>query len=177
MSENRTPFPTANHGFKDPEEIPRFIKESHLAVKAKWMKIDQAMRMTRTLREELDSLLHLGDMVDSEDVIKSAAKLVGAGINAHRMASFLSDMPQADGEPIHLWLQAHDQMLTQREQALKPMHNMARHELGLSALRVLTAGHLEGQIQSQHLPMESPQMLMTEQAPNPLMGMTPQGNA
>jgi len=176
MSESRrggTPFPTQNHQFNDPQEIPQFIRQSHEAVKSRWLKIDEAMKMTQAVRGELDKLLGLGTMVDSDDVIKAAATLVGKGVGAHEMASLLADMPQIDGEPIHLWLRANDMKLAQQEQALQPMHSLARHELGLSALRVLTAGHLEGmgdggQIDAQRLP---------QGGMNALAATPPQGNA
>jgi hypothetical protein len=91
------------------------------------------------------------------------------------MASLLADAPEVGGEPLKLWLVQKNMDLTRAMDALRPQHDLMRHQLGVSALRALTAGHLETTMQSQGggIPPTSP---LTQQ--NLLSPTTPpQGNA
>jgi len=133
------------------------IADAHRSAQAQFQKVSESFAHLSSLRGELDHLSSLGDMISPEDVVKSAANLVGKGFSAHEMAVLLSEMPD-NTEALKGWIAQNDQMVTQWEQNAKLMMDSARHQLGVTALHVLMKDHLAGA-------GAAPQMGMSPQGP------------
>lgn len=141
----------------------------HDASKAQYTKIAEGVGHLESLREELDKLTALGDMVDQNDVVKAASNLVGKGFSAHEMAVLLSQMPD-NAEALRGWITQQDQMVRTWEANAEGHLAAARHQLGIDALHVLMHDHLGGaQAQAQGATSQpQPQMGMTSpQSPVP----------
>lgn len=115
-------------------------KDHHLAA-ARYQKLAQARKLLDSVREQMDELAKMGDVVTTEDVVKAAGKLVAEGLTPVAMASLLADMP-ADGPALAGWVAKHDQEVNQREAQLAPVLKLARHEMGTAALRTIAAHSL-----------------------------------
>lgn len=102
-------------------------------------KLQEAVGRLRVVRQEMDKLLGLGDMVSEDDVVGAAAGLVAGGLTAPAVAGLLADMPTAP-EAIKEWVAQHDQGVRAREAQLEQVMRLARHELAVSGLRQLI-GH------------------------------------
>lgn len=100
-------------------------------------KLGQVRERLDKTREVMDSLVKLGDTVTTDDVMKATASLVTAGVDPIGLAKTLSTMPPAGGEALAGWLQQQDQAIAQKEAALGQMHEAARHDLGVKAMRTL----------------------------------------
>ncbi len=111
----------------------------HDQAKATYDKLQESDGRLRAVRTQLDSLTKLGDMVSQEDVVKAAGHLVGSGLGAAALAGLLSEMP-ADGEALQAWVQQQDQAVGQREAMASQQLALARHQMGVAALRQLI-GH------------------------------------
>lgn len=135
------------------------ILEAHAQSKAQYLKMSESFGHLTALREELDKLLALGDMVDQNDVVKSASNLVGKGFGAHELAVMLSQMPD-NPEGLRGWLQTTDQQVKVLEANAQQHMALARHQLGVDSLHVLMQDHMKGPASS-----------------TPQMGMAPQGAA
>ena len=150
------------------------IHVMHAAARANYDKLAEAHQSVKNMRQELDKLSVMGDTVEPEDVVKSAATLVGKGFHAHEMAVVLSSMPAQGGEMLHQWILTHDQALREMESRAEPMMHSARHQLGVAALHSLMHDHVS---QPTGQPMQSPMqtgMSIADQS----LAMTPtQGNA
>lgn len=118
------------------------IHTLHAAARAHYDKIAEAHQSVKNMRIELDKLSALGDTVEPEDVVKSAATLVGKGFHAHEMAVVLSSMPVQGGEMLHQWVLTHDQALREMEARAEPAMHSARHQLGVAALHSLMHDHV-----------------------------------
>lgn len=114
----------------------------HSQLSAGYKKLTEAKAMLDKVRLSMDSLVSLGDMVSHEDVVKEAGKLVAAGMDPTSMAGILADMPP-EGEALAAWVQQHDQDIVQREQQLEQVQGLVRHELGTSAMKLLSLAHLK----------------------------------
>lgn len=117
------------------------LSEQHSQNKAKFNKLADAKKMLDKVRVELTGLARLGDVVTQDDVIKSAAKLVTGGLAPAAVAGLLADMPE-NSQALQGWVQGHVQEVSQREAQLAPVLASARHQMGVSALRVLAGHHL-----------------------------------
>ena len=115
---------------------PPSLETQHDQLVAKYSKATEARAMLDKVRLQMDSLAKLGDSVTPEDVIKSAGKLVAAGLEPNAMASLLADMPQ-NAEALQSWIASHDQQVTQREQQLDQVHGAIQHQMGATGLRLL----------------------------------------
>src|SRR5258706_14477162 len=113
------------------------LSSMHEYTKARYGKMSEARNMLDKVRREMDKLLRLGDMVTPEDVTKAAGNLVGHGLSAPAVAQLISDMPTQGGETLQAWIAKHDEDVTKRGAVVRPVHEVARHEMGLSALRLL----------------------------------------
>lgn len=140
------------------------LTEAHAAAKAQFDKLAEARGLLDKARAELTDLGKLGDMVTSEDVIKGAGKLVAAGASPLALAKLLSDMP-TEGPQLQAWLAQHSTALAQQEAQLQPVLEAARHQLGVTGMRVLTAHSLMPQL------APAPQQ-PSAAAANPLMPQT-----
>lgn len=115
------------------------MEGGHQREATKYEKLKEAQGKATTMREQLDSLVKLGDMISSEDLVKAASKLVAKGFGAGELAGILSEAPDA-GEALQGWVMQKDLSLRQNEQKLTAMLDQTRHDLGVSAMRLL-AGH------------------------------------
>ena len=95
------------------------------------------------VREELDDLMNMGDMVRPEDVIQAAGRLVGHGFGAENLAQLLSDMPTTGGQGLASWIRMHDITVTQAEQKLNQDTNVTQSRMGIAAIKSLAASQLE----------------------------------
>jgi hypothetical protein len=90
------------------------------------------------IQSGLEELVKLGDTISPEDVIGQAGKIVAAGGSSpHEMAVILTDMPQA-GPSLAQWVGAKLQGVQAQERQLQMGHALARHEMGASAMRLLS---------------------------------------
>lgn len=93
----------------------------------------------------LDSLFKLGDAVSPEDVIGEAGKMVASGAHTPvEMAGVLADMPTSGGQALAQWVQGHMQEAQGMLQQVQSAHALARHEMGVSGLRLLAGGGSPG---------------------------------
>lgn len=118
------------------------LHEARSAARQRFDKIVQIQDQLQLAGRELSQLLSLGDLLSPDDVIKTSANLVGGGIGSHVVAAWLSEMPQTTGDPLMAWVAQHVGEMQQGFQALIPMREQARHELGLSAMRALAGHHM-----------------------------------
>lgn len=120
------------------------MQQQHQQYSALYQKSNDTNQMFAKLKAGLDSLLALGDGVQPEDVIKEAGTLVAAGADPHNLAAQLATMPTSGGQALAGWVQQQDQAAAANLAKQEPSHAALRHELGVSALRVLAAHHFEG---------------------------------
>lgn len=147
-----------------PSALMAGMQAQHAAAAAKLDKVDEALAKAKAVRTQLSHLTTLGDLVDEDDVVRAASKIVAAGVEPMTMASLLADMPTSGSEAIASWLAGQEQQFRQKEAQLNAMAGMVRHETGLAALRLLAAHRFGGLAE----PAESP-----PSGANPLM--PPQG--
>lgn len=119
------------------------LLDAHSTAKVQFEKLAESRSLLDKVRVEMTSLDKLGDLVTEEDVIKGAGKLVAAGLSPLALAKLMSDLPDK-GPAINSWLATHAATIAQREQQLDPVLEQARHQLGVSAMRVLAGHHLGG---------------------------------
>lgn len=151
------------------------LHEARSAARQRFDKIVQTQDQLQLAGRELGQLLSLGDLLSPDDVIKTSANLVGGGIGSHVVAAWLSEMPQTTGDPLMAWVSQHVGEMQQGYQALTPLREQARHELGLSAMRALAGHHLGAPETSGGLP-GAPQPSPSPSS-NPLVSPTPLPNA
>jgi hypothetical protein len=133
------PQPAAGSMAGNPhEQLIAGMTAQHATARAKLDKIDETAAKQRAVREQLDHLMTLGDLVDERDLVRSASKIVAAGIEPMAVASLLADAPSG-GEALQSWIAGQEQQFRQREAQLGAIQGMARHETGLAALRLLAA--------------------------------------
>jgi hypothetical protein len=95
------------------------------------------------VRDELDELMNMGDMVRPEDVIKAAGRLVGHGFGAENLAQLLSDMPTVGGQGLASWIRMHDISVVKAETQLQQQTAAFQSRMGVTALRSLAASQVE----------------------------------
>ena len=118
------------------------VQDWHDASRAQFDKAKEAQGHLQALRAELDSLMKLGDFVQPEDVVKSAATLVGKGFHPQELATILSDMPMQGGEILQQWILTHEQQVREMEVQAEQVMSGLRHQLATSALHVLMKNHM-----------------------------------
>lgn len=109
----------------------------------------RAQQVLDHVREELDNLMDMGDVVRPEDVIGAAGRLVGKGIGAQQLATLLSSMPTVGGEGLASWVRMHDLTIRQAEMALQKENDLSRHQMGVAGMRSLAANAAEDHIRGQ----------------------------
>lgn len=112
-----------------------FAGQSQSAL-ARYEKLAEADKRLKSVREELDRLLRLGDMISEDDVVEAGAGLVAAGLTAPAVAGLLADMPETPAA-LQSWVQQHDQQVKAREAQLDQVLTLARHELALTGFKSL----------------------------------------
>jgi hypothetical protein len=116
------------------------LQKGHGQARAAFEQTSKAVAQMDHVRKGLEKLSDRGDMVTPEDVIGEASKLVAHGIDPMALASILADMPQeGGGEALGGWITAHAVSAAQAEQQLMQARAVAQHELGVSAVHMLTA--------------------------------------
>lgn len=106
------------------------------AARARFDVAQKNFREMDLINSALEKLSEKGDMIEQEDVIKAASKLVAKGIEADSMASLLSTMPEK-GEAIAGWLGQLSDFAAQQEVYLKEEMKEARFQLGVIGMRGL----------------------------------------
>lgn len=124
-----------------PNDTLGVLAHQHDSAKAQYDKLKAVMAKSAAVRSELDTLAKLGDQVGPEDVIQGAGRLVAAGLDPHALAGLLADMPTNGGAALSQWVQMHDQGAREGEAQMAPQLAQARHAMGLSALRLMSATH------------------------------------
>lgn len=119
------------------------IEFAHQSAKAQYLKLQDAFRHMQDLRSELDKLGNLGDLVDPDDVVKSAATLVGKGFVPQELAVILSSMPVQSGPQLAAWIATHDEMLKAVEAQAQMTLDAAAHQLGVAAMGRLFQEHVK----------------------------------
>lgn len=114
------------------------VSKVHGVAQARLAKTTEASNLLGDIHSELSKLSDLGDTVTQDDIVKSAGKLVAAGIPPNTLASLLSDMP-AEGPGLGVWVQDHLATITQRQAQLAPIHAIAGHDVGVAALHGIAA--------------------------------------
>ena len=112
------------------------LAEQHSMTQARYQKLMSSDKMMEKVKGELDKLVTLGDLVEPEDVVKSAGRLVAGGLGAVPMAGMLAEMPD-NSQALQQWLAQHSEQVGKRIDAIKPALAVARHEMGVSATRLL----------------------------------------
>lgn len=131
----------------------------HAALNQSVAKYRVGQRAQETLdhvREELDALMDMGDVIRPEDVVASAGRLVGKGIGAQQLAELLSSMPTMGGEGLASWVRMHDLTIRQAEFNLMKENDLSRHQMGVAGMRSLAASAAEDRIGQHVRGMTSP---------------------
>lgn len=128
--------------------ITQHFTSQHDAALARYEKLAKAGETLAKVRKIMDGLTAKQDMVSEEDVLEGGSELVAAGLGAAAVAGLLADMPQTS-EGMQGWVQQHDQDVQKREAQLKQVLVLARHELGLTAMKTLIGGAAEDHFAAQ----------------------------
>lgn len=127
---------------------------NHSANKTQLGKVEESKGRLEVIRQNLDSLLELGDNVTPEDVVKAAGGIVAGGMDAKSIAGMLADMPQG-GEALSQWVKTHDADVTQRITQMQQAHSASLHQMGASAMDLLMHHAGQGPGQAPADPMAS----------------------
>jgi hypothetical protein len=106
----------------------------------------RAQQVLDHLREELDGLMDMGDVVGPDDIIGAAGRLVGKGIGAQQLATLLATMPTVGGQGLASWVRMHDLTIRQAEASLAQHNKIAQHNMGVAGMRSLAANAAEDRI-------------------------------
>ena len=147
----------------------------HAANKAVYDKLVSAGHMLDHIREEMDKLSAMGDTVTPEDVVAGAGRLVGHGVRASELAAILSEMPTQAGQGLAAWVAQNDALVTQQEQHVAQMRGIAAYRMGVSAVRVLAANHLQQRAQQRAATMGGLAPRARGAAAAPATAMAPSG--
>lgn len=148
------------------------LDQIHSANKQQFEKLDSSKQTLERVRAQIDQLAKLGDSVTTEDIIKAGGGLVAAGLTPKAVAGLMATLPQGGGEALAGWVQQHEQVLEQQEQQNKQMHQLAAHQMGVSAIHALASHAHEAQgAQAPQASMAKPMPAAAAPAPasNPLM--------
>lgn len=119
------------------------IQADHDFAKAQFTQLSKARASMDKVRSALDGLSKLGDTVSPDDVIEASGKLVASGMDPVKIASLLADMPSNGGEALAAWVGQHAAGSMAKEKQIDQALAVARHELGVSALRELALHHVQ----------------------------------
>lgn len=119
------------------------MTQQHAQTRAQLDKLEEQASRQRVVREQLNHLKTLGDLIDEEDVVKSASKIVAAGAPPMMIASLLADMPSG-AEALREWIVGQEKNFAQKEAQMNQVLGGLRHQTGLAALRLLAAESFGG---------------------------------
>lgn len=129
---------SAQPGPPDMAGLLPHMEQGLQAQAAQYSKLKEADGKASLIREQLDELQKMGDMVTTEDLVHHASKLVAGGIGAAEIAGLLSEAPEG-GEQLAGWISQKDQKLRMEEQQLEQALALTRHNMGVAAFRLLGA--------------------------------------
>lgn len=135
--------PGAPAGRSRGEEMIEAMDQQHRQTRAQLDKLEEQAARQRVVREQLNYLKTLGDLVSEEDVVKSASKIVASGTPPMMMATLLADMPSGS-EAIRDWIAGQEKAFAQKEAQMSQVLGGLRHQTGLAALRLLAADSFGG---------------------------------
>lgn len=121
-----------------PRQLIQSMQQQHSAAQAKLDKMQEISDQASAVSTQLKHLTTLGDLVTEEDVVKSASKIVAAGVPAMSMATLLADMPSGQ-EALSAWIAGQAQQFQAKEAQIQQLMGVTRYETGLAALRLLSA--------------------------------------
>lgn len=134
------------------------LAKNHQAVSAMFDATQKALKQSANVRQELDKLTGMGDVVTGEDVIEGAGRIVAKGGDPLAMAGVLADMPSEGGSAaLAGWIAQHDMAAKQHEAMLQAANEVARHQLGVSSLHMIAAHSMNPQSQAPSLAPAAPQ--------------------
>lgn len=117
----------------------------HEQAAAQFSKMNEVKSQLDATTGALARLAKMGNAVTAEDVIKTAGDLVATGhAEPLKMAGLLADMPQGGGQALAAWVGQHVQQMGAIETQFNQAHAVARHEMGLSAIRSMAAHAVAG---------------------------------
>lgn len=119
-------------------EMIQAMEQQHLQSRAQLSKLEEVAARQRVVREQMNHLKTLGDLISEDDVVSSASKIVAAGVPPMAMASLLADMPSG-AEALKEWVVGQEAAFAQKEAQMNQVMGMVRHNTGLAALRLLAA--------------------------------------
>lgn len=123
------------------------LNQAHQMAQVQYDKIKSRIGMLDAARKEIESLQDMGDLVDQDDVIKSASNLVAVGFTPEALAGLLADMP-TNAQGMANWVDGLEKMMSQREAMLMPLMDQARFRLGTSAIQLLAGHHIANAMQA-----------------------------
>lgn len=122
------------------DESRKAVAQWHSRNRAMYEETGKALKQLDHIRKGLERLADKQDVVTMEDVVEEAGKLVAHGIDPVALAGILADAPQeGGGEALGGWVATHAQTAAQGEQAMIVQHNIAKHDMGVSAIHMLMA--------------------------------------
>jgi hypothetical protein len=94
---------------------------------------------------ELGYCLGKGPQVTLDDVLEASSRLVASGhFSPMEMATLLADAPE-NGPGIEQWAQRHLSQAETNMMQIEQMHQLSRHEMGVSAIRLISHYAQQGQ--------------------------------
>jgi hypothetical protein len=126
------------------------LDKMHDQAKAQYEATQKPAKMIDAVRKGLGNLQAKGEAVSQDDVLEEMASLVAnSGASPKSMVMLMAGNP-AGGQPpmpdsgpaLAQWLNQQEQMLSQKEQQLKPVQDLARHRLGVAAIHSLVGDHI-----------------------------------
>lgn len=169
----RASAPLAAGGGAAPGNLTGDLDAQHSSISSIYSKLSTASKQGVEVMKELRGLAGFGAVVAPSDVIESFGRLVGHGLEPMRLADILADMPtQGGGEAIQGWIAQRQQIADRMEAQLNQHLAVVRHELGVSALRLIASHHFDGTRAQGASPVGPP-----APAPNPLSPSSPTAGA
>lgn len=160
-----------------PASIGDMLEQSHQSAQAMYAQTSKHIAMLDKVDAGLQNLAKLGDSITTDNVIEEAGNLIGAGFGPHDMAAMLADMPQG-GQALAAWVQQHVQAVEANRAQATQMHDVIRHEVGVSAANMLLHHPAHNQGTSATPATVAPQTdSPAPSAGNMLTSLAPQGNA
>lgn len=143
------------------------LADAHSQAQANFAATSKVMSSLAQVREQMISLVKLGDTIQPEDVMTAAGKLVGHGQDPMAIVGLLADMPETGGEPMAAWIAQHAEMIIAKSQEAAQVHAATQHQLGVAGMTSLVAHSLGGQPSGQIQPAQAQP---PAPAANPLTG-------
>jgi hypothetical protein len=129
----------------------------HDNLAARSASISTQLEATKRAEVEMAKLARLGEAITPDEVIESAAKMIGSnGADPVGMAAMLSDMPENGGAALAAWVQQHDQRLKQQLVQTQQAAGLAAHQAGVAGFHALLADHVHEQTQGAPGPSVAP---------------------